>query len=89
MVIKIKTDGEFTPGNNYRVIYGKKSFTLKCIKLSNDWTYFSSEKSIDEISIFFNNGSINGNLSSDNGIIKTSALVMKAIPFLEERIIIK
>lgn len=83
-MIHITTDGSFTLNKEYRVVFGRNSFKLTCIKSSQSGYYFSTEKLFDEIEKFFNNGPLSGNLSTDNGVLNTSELIMKPLTFIKE-----
>ena len=79
-LVKIFTEKLFTPGKSYKINQGKNAIPLSCVQsLENAWV-FSTDRSVESMNKFFNSNGINGNLTTDEGTIKTGELVM--IPLL-------
>jgi hypothetical protein len=83
-VFKLTSDKKFTPGKTYKICHGKHSIALNCLHASlvdNKWL-FSTEKTTEDIAKFFIGGTVNANLTSDNGVIKTLDNEIKFLPFV-------
>lgn len=84
-VLKIYSENEFTPGNEYKIRHGKHSVPMTCIRKSSDAWLFHTDSQFSTIAKYFNDGGVNANITSNNGVIKTGELYAKPLKFIGER----